>query len=181
LKFRENNFNNRTRDDTLLSGIFIGPKTDFLLYETDFMNFTPLLFIIVMTLTNATFANASAKKDLPLCPESPNCVSSQAQDAGHYIAPFKIIGDSEKAWAALKNAILGKGRMVITRETPDSIDAEATSLVFRFVDDINAILDADALLIHIRSASRTGYSDFGVNRKRIEALRLQLQKANVIK
>lgn len=144
------------------------------------MNFKPLLFIIAMTLTNVTLANTSDKKNLPPCPESPNCVSSQAQDAGHYIAPFKITGDPDKAWAALKNAILGKGRMVITRETSDAIDAEATSLVFRFVDDINAILDADAQVIHIRSASRTGYSDFGVNRKRVEALRLQLQEAKVI-
>ena len=144
------------------------------------MNFKLLLFIIAMTLTNVTLANTSDKKSLPPCPESPNCVSSQAQDAGHFIAPFKIIGDPYKAWAALKNAILGKGRMVITRETPDAIDAEATSLVFRFVDDINAILDVDAQLIHIRSSSRTGYSDFGVNRKRVEALRLQLQEAIVI-
>ena len=51
---------------------------------------------------------------------------------------------------------------------------------FGFVDDINVILDTDTNLIHIRSASRTGHSDFGVNRKRIEALRLQLQKAHVI-
>jgi uncharacterized protein (DUF1499 family) len=144
------------------------------------MNYTRLLFIIAMTLSFISEADAVSTKQLPACPDSPNCVSSQAQDAGHYIEPFKITGDPEKAWAALKNAILGKGRMVITRETPDSIDAEATSLVFRFVDDINAILDADARLIHIRSASRTGYSDFGVNRRRVEALRIQLQEAKVI-
>jgi uncharacterized protein (DUF1499 family) len=70
--------------------------------------------------------------------------------------------------------------MVITHETADTLHAEATSLVFRFVDDINVILDTETNLIHIRSASRTGHSDFGVNRKRIEALRLQLQKAHVI-
>ena len=53
-------------------------------------------------------------------------------------------------------------------------------LEFRFVDDINVILDADAELIHIRSASRVGHSDFGVNRKRIEALRTELRKLGVI-
>jgi uncharacterized protein (DUF1499 family) len=145
------------------------------------MNLAPLLLVIAMTFSTATDANSASKKILAPCPESPNCVSSQAQDAGHYIAPFSIIGDTDKAWTALRNAILGKGRMVITHETPDSIDAEATSLIFRFVDDINAILDADAQLIHIRSASRKGYSDFGVNRKRIESLRLQLQEAKLIK
>ena len=51
---------------------------------------------------------------------------------------------------------------------------------FSFVDDINVVLDTETNLIHIRSASRKGHSDFGVNRKRIEALRLQLQKAHVI-
>jgi uncharacterized protein (DUF1499 family) len=70
--------------------------------------------------------------------------------------------------------------MVITHETDDTLHAEATSLVFRFVDDINVIIDSQKKLINIRSASRTGHSDFGVNRKRIETLRLILQKANVI-
>jgi uncharacterized protein (DUF1499 family) len=73
-----------------------------------------------------------------------------------------------------------QSRTVIVDETEDTLHAEATSLVFRFVDDINVILDADAGLIHIRSASRVGYGDFGVNRKRVEVLRLQLQKAHVI-
>jgi len=136
-----------------------------------------------MTLMTSTPAAAAAtEKKLPLCNNSPNCVSSQAKiaDKQHYIAPFEIKGDPEQAWAALKDAIIRQSRMVITHETHDALHAEATSLVFRFIDDINAILDADAQLIHIRSASRVGHSDFGVNRKRIEALRAQLQKAGVI-
>lgn len=145
------------------------------------MKLSSLLLVFAMTLSPLTDANSASRKSLAACPESPNCVSSQAQDAGHFIAPFNIIGDTDKAWAALRNAMLGKGRMVITQETPNTIDAEATSLIFRFVDDITAILDADAQIIHIRSASRKGYSDFGVNRKRIEALRSQLQAAKVIK
>jgi uncharacterized protein (DUF1499 family) len=145
------------------------------------MNLALLLLVFAMTISPLTDANSAPRKTLAPCPESPNCVSSQAQDPGHFIAPFSIIGDTDKAWAALRIAILGKGRMVITQETPGTIDAEATSLIFRFVDDITAILDADAQLIHIRSASRKGYSDFGVNRKRIEALRWQLQAAKVIK
>jgi uncharacterized protein (DUF1499 family) len=80
----------------------------------------------------------------------------------------------------LKEAIASQSRMVITHENDAALHAEATSLVFGFVDDINVILDTDKKLIHIRSASRTGHSDFGVNRKRIEALRMQLQKAHVI-
>ncbi|HEY8036752.1 MAG TPA: DUF1499 domain-containing protein [Methylobacter sp.] len=141
------------------------------------MKFKFIVYIIVMTLSTATQAS---EKKLAACPNSPNCVSSQATDADHFIAPFKIIGDVEKAWAALKNTLISQSRTVITNETGDTLHAQATSLVFRFVDDIDAILDADARLIHIRSASRVGYGDFGVNRKRVETLRSQLQQEHVI-
>ena len=70
--------------------------------------------------------------------------------------------------------------MAITHETHDSLHAEATSLIFRFVDDVNVILDKQSGFIHIRSASRMGHSDFGVNRKRLETLRKQLKTAGVI-
>jgi len=141
------------------------------------MTFKTILYIIVMTLSTATQASA---KQLPACPSSPNCVSSQATDADHAIAPFKIVGNVEEAWTALKKALISQSRTVITDETGSTLHAQATSLVFRFVDDIDAILDTDARLIHIRSASRTGYGDFGVNRKRVEMLRSQLQQAHVI-
>ena len=136
-----------------------------------------IFYIIVMTLSTATQA---AEKKLAPCPGSPNCVSSQATDQGHFIAPFKITGNIEQAWTALKNALISQNRTVIIGETDGMLHAQATSLVFRFVDDIDAILDADARLIHIRSASRVGYGDFGVNRKRVEMLRAQLQRAQVI-
>jgi uncharacterized protein (DUF1499 family) len=140
------------------------------------MKFKLIVYLIVMTLSTATQAS---EKKLAACPNSPNCVSSQATD-DHFIEPFKIIGNAEEAWAALKNALIGQSRTVITSETANTLHAEATSLVFRFVDDVDAILDADAKLIHIRSASRVGYGDFGVNRKRVEALRSQLQQKHVI-
>ncbi len=144
------------------------------------MTFKILFYIIFMTLSTVNQANSESEKKLPPCRDSPNCVSSQAEDAKHFIEPFKISGSPEKAWKALKEALNSQSRMVITHETADSLHAEATSLVFQFVDDINVILDTDTNLIHLRSASRVGHSDFGVNRKRIEALRLQLQKAHVI-
>jgi uncharacterized protein (DUF1499 family) len=141
------------------------------------MRFKIIFYIIVMTLSTATQA---AEKKLAACPSSPNCVSSQASDEGHFIAPFKITGKIEDAWTALKTALVSQSRTVVTNETGDTLHAEATSLVFRFVDDIDAIVDADARLIHIRSASRTGYGDFGVNRKRVDTLRSQLQQAHAI-
>lgn len=139
-----------------------------------------ILFFIIMTISMTTHADLTTKKKLPPCLDTPNCVSSQSTDQPHYIAPFKISGDAKLAWAALRKAIGEHGRMVITHETEDTLHAEATSLVLHFVDDIDAILDKNAGLIHIRSASRLGHSDFGVNRKRIEKFRVQLRKLHVL-
>jgi uncharacterized protein (DUF1499 family) len=135
--------------------------------------------LIIMTLSSPAEAKETAKT-LSSCPNSPNCVSSQAADGDHFIAPFKIKGKPEDAFAVLKNALTGQSRTVITEASDNTLHAEATSLIFRFVDDVDAILDKDAGVIHIRSASRVGYSDFGVNRKRVEGLRAILQQAGVI-
>jgi len=132
-----------------------------------------------MTLSMPTEAK-EARTTLPPCPSSPNCVSSQAADSDHFIAPFKIKVKPEDAFAALKKALSEQSRTVITESTDTALHAEATSLIFRFVDDVDAILDADAGMIQIRSASRVGYSDFGVNRRRVEALRTALQQAGAI-
>ncbi len=121
------------------------------------------------------------KVKLSPCPTSPNCVSSQASsESSHYIAPFKIKISSDKAWAAIKNVLKSQSRTVISKETDEVIEAEITSLVFRFVDDVQILLDKEAGLIHIRSASRTGHSDLGVNRKRVEKIRVHLQQVGVI-
>lgn len=143
------------------------------------MKFKFIVFIIMM-LSMTTHADTIAKKKLPPCQDTPNCVSSQATDKPHYIAPFKISGDPALAWQELRKAIMAHDRFVITHETETALHAEATSLVLSFVDDIDAILDAEAGLIHIRSASRLGHSDFGVNRKRLEKLRTQLRKLHVL-
>ncbi len=140
------------------------------------------LNLLLLSLLLMTITTAHAQTALPPCPTSPNCVSSQAlaTDAQHFIAPFKLTVAGDKAWLALEQALLQQSRTVITAKTSNSLHAEATSLIFRFVDDIDVVLDTQAQLLHIRSASRTGHSDFGVNRKRVEALRLALQKAQVI-
>ena len=139
-----------------------------------------LCLIGLLMMTSSTPSTAETQK-LPLCPNSPNCVSSQAaQNDSHFIAPFKIIADMDHAWAAVKQTLITQPRTVITQESTDNLDAEATSLIFRFVDDVKIILDRDHKLIHIRSASRVGYGDFGVNRKRVEQLRSDLQQQNII-
>lgn len=136
----------------------------------------PVMLIAVTITANAD----TQKKLLPPCKSTPNCVSSQTDNKMHYIAPFKISGNAKTAWEELRKLIAEHDRMMITHETSTSLHAEATSLVLQFVDDIDLILDEKAELIHIRSASRVGHSDFGVNRKRIESFRQQLRKIHVI-
>ncbi len=125
-----------------------------------------LLFIASMNSTAA----APADKLAP-CPESPNCVSSLASDAKHAVAPLSFNGDAEAAWDALKAVVLKQKRTRITQINDHYLQAECRSLVFRFVDDLAFLLVPDEQLIQVRSASRTGYSDFGVNRRRVERIR----------
>jgi uncharacterized protein (DUF1499 family) len=67
--------------------------------------------------------------------------------------------------------VLAEKRATIVEEKADYLHAEMRSLIFRFVDDVEFSLDADAGLINVRSASRVGYSDFGVNRRRMQRIR----------
>ena len=109
------------------------------------------------------------------CKPSPNCVSSQADagDAVHYIAPLAA-PDPERAFAALKREVRATPRVTIVTEAPQYLYAEYRSLVFGFVDDVEFWLDPGAKVIQVRSASRLGRSDLGVNRARVEALRARL-------
>ena len=104
------------------------------------------------------------------CPDSPNCVSSFATDEEHRVEPLALDGDPTTALAALRQAIETMPRTAIVDAGEDYLHAEATSLIFRYVDDLEVLIDASAGKIHLRSASRAGYSDLGVNRKRVEAL-----------
>jgi uncharacterized protein (DUF1499 family) len=111
------------------------------------------------------------------CPATPNCVSSQAPraDTTHYIAPIAFSGTPEEAWRALAQAMRELPRAVVVTMEAEYLHAEISSRVFGFVDDLECVLDAPARLIHVRSASRLGNSDFGVNRKRVERLRLRFR------
>jgi len=134
--------------------------------------FTLTVCVIMLCMMRSLSAETTTTP-LAACPKSPNCVSSQAPatDSKHYIAPIRFSGSPVMAWQRLKTALLAEKRITIVAEGDDYLHAEARSLVFRFVDDIEFSLQADAGLIDIRSAARTGYSDFGVNRRRMEHLR----------
>jgi uncharacterized protein (DUF1499 family) len=105
------------------------------------------------------------------CPDTPNCVCTQTADDAHRIEPLAYDDTAEEAMARLKAALATLPRTRVVTETPDYLHAECTSLVFRFVDDVEFLLDRERKVIHFRSASRVGRSDLGVNRRRMEALR----------
>ncbi|MCL1471465.1 DUF1499 domain-containing protein [Argonema antarcticum] len=111
---------------------------------------------------------------LAACPSSPNCVSSQSQDAEHKIEPLTYNSTTVEAMAQLKKVIESEERTKIISETPNYLYAEFTSKLMGFVDDVEFYLDEAAKVIHVRSASRLGQSDLGVNRKRIETIRAKL-------
>ena len=108
------------------------------------------------------------------CPASPNCVCSEqnaSKPGSHTIPPIALTEASpDLAWASLKQAISANGG-ALTMSSDHYLHATFTSRLFHFVDDVEARLDANHQVIHLRSASRVGRSDFGVNRKRIEAIR----------
>jgi uncharacterized protein (DUF1499 family) len=105
------------------------------------------------------------------CPSSPNCVSSQAGDQEHFVPPLAYAADTPATMANLKKIILGMKRSRIVTETGNYLHAEFTSAIWRFVDDVEFYADENARVMHVRSASRLGTSDFGVNRKRVETIR----------
>jgi uncharacterized protein (DUF1499 family) len=103
------------------------------------------------------------------CPGSPNCVSSEdGTPQGQSVEPLPA-----DRWARIPDAVEALGGTIIQQESR-YIAAEFTSAIFRFVDDVEFRLSDEA--IHVRSASRVGHSDMGANRKRVDALREQLER-----
>ncbi|MEE4264930.1 MAG: DUF1499 domain-containing protein [Desulfobacteraceae bacterium] len=123
----------------------------------------------------AKMASKAAIKLKP-CPETPNCVSSLAEDKKHFIEPISYQGESAVARQELLGILDSLKRARVVRIEDDYIHAEFVSSIFRFVDDVEFYFDEDRKLVQVRSASRTGYSDLGVNRRRIEEIRKQFHQ-----
>jgi uncharacterized protein (DUF1499 family) len=130
---------------------------------------------------NSRPANLGINHDqLANCPKTPNCVSSFSTDPVHQIEPLRYSSSPEAAFAELKQTILALPRTQIVTETDRYLYAEFTSQIMGFVDDVEFYLDQPAGVIQVRSASRLGESDLGVNRKRIESIRAKLKEAGDI-
>ncbi len=109
------------------------------------------------------------------CPGSPNCVSSERNSGRSHIAPLGFTGTPDAAWVDLRNALNRIGGD-IRRDDTRYLWATFTTRILRFVDDVQCRLDAANQVIHVRSASRIGYSDFGTNRRRVAALRREFAR-----
>ena len=135
-----------------------------------------LIIILLFPLLSHTFAQDIEKINMT-CPDSPNCVSSKLDtNSSQYIEPLTFKDSPDEAMARLKAALLDEKRITIITNEPAVLRAELGSSVFRFVDDVEFILLAEQGVIHVRSMSRTGYYDFGVNRRRVERIRNLFRK-----
>jgi uncharacterized protein (DUF1499 family) len=105
------------------------------------------------------------------CPASLNCVSSQSEDARHKIEPLYYTTSLREAQGNLLTILRSIKRSSIIAKDDNYIHATFASFLFRFVDDVEFYFDDEEKTIHVRSASRLGYYDFGVNRRRVEAIR----------
>jgi len=114
------------------------------------------------------------------CPPSPNCVCSDSNPP-HAVAPFVLAVAAEQGWEAARGVVMQLPRTRIVTERAGYLHAECASALFGFVDDLELHLRPRENLIAVRSASRLGHSDFGVNRRRVEAIRAALASKRMLR
>lgn len=127
-------------------------------------------FAILGGVSRSAVAPGLTDGQLHPCGTKPNAVCSQAQaDSVYAIAPLP-----NKPLVIVKPLLVQLGG-VITAEEGGYVAVEFKSALFGFVDDVELLIDETEDVLHVRSASRVGYSDMGVNRQRVEALRTLLE------
>ncbi|NIM22717.1 MAG: DUF1499 domain-containing protein [Candidatus Latescibacteria bacterium] len=140
-----------------------------------------LLLLAGCTTTASPELGITGSGKLPPCPDTPNCASSDATDDAHSIEPLALGSDPEMAWEGLLVYLRSDPSYTIVTQDKNYIRAEARTRVFRFVDDVEFHLRPEDKQIAMRSASRIGFSDFGTNRRRLEAVRRALKEAGVLR
>lgn len=115
-----------------------------------------------------------AEMPLKACPGSPNCVCSCDTAERHAIAPLAVPAGVEEPISALAGLVQTLPRVDIVEQSERYLHATFKSRIFRFTDDVEFYYDGS--VVHVRSESRLGYSDFGVNRKRIEDIRERFEQ-----
>ena len=126
-------------------------------------------------------ANNGSREQMADCPDRPNCVFSKARNDRHAVAPFRLKDNTPAVWQGVREVVANLPRTTVVKATDRYLHAECKSRVFGFIDDLELQLHPETGDIHIRSASRVGYSDMGVNRRRVETLRQNLKKNALIR
>ncbi len=130
---------------------------------------------ILLSACHADTGPAAESNDFLPCPDSPNCVSSQSAEKARFIEPLQYTGNRVEARKILINILENEKRVRLVKVETNYIRAEFRTLIFRFVDDVEFYFPPAETIIHVKSASRTGYYDFGANRRRVERLRAAFQ------
>lgn len=114
------------------------------------------------------------------CPETPNCVSTHAEPTNetHYVEPIPYEGSAEQVLERLRQWIRRQPRAEAVLSEGRYLRAVVTSRVFGFQDDLELYLPQGESVVHLRSASRVGQGDMGVNRERYRAIRAVVQEAS---
>lgn len=122
-----------------------------------------------------------SEKKLKPCPESPNCVVSQyPEDDKHYLEPWTYTVDQRRIREVLLEELKKTKGVRIESEEETYLHATFKIPVFGFVDDVEFYLPQNEKILHFRSASRMGYSDLGVNKRRMNVLRRKLVRRGAI-
>lgn len=119
-------------------------------------------------LANIVHPKASMTTTLKPCPSSPNCVSTQSTQPDKQREPVPFTGTVEEAKAKMKAVVDGMARTKLIEEEDNYLHYTFKTFPIPFVDDVEFLFDGEAKVIHFRSASRVGYSDLGVNSKRMK-------------
>ena len=148
--------------------------------------FSSIIIGIIIILSSSLIFTASAVAAIGLdsghlaaCPSSPNCVISQNGDEKHAVEPIAYQGDRATAKETLLKVLSVVPRTEVIEDSDNYIHAESTSRIFKFVDDAEFYFPEDENVIQVRSAARVGESDLGVNRRRIEQIRLAMEDLGV--
>jgi uncharacterized protein (DUF1499 family) len=117
---------------------------------------------------------------LSQCPGTPNCVSSLSSDQKYLVAPYITVDPVWQVWPTMKAIIIKLPRSKLVEEKPGYLHVEVRSRIFGFLDHLELAADPEEHLVNVRSASVLGYSDLGVNRRRVEFLRTQFAEAGLL-
>lgn len=139
-----------------------------------------ILSLFILSGCGGDMKNTSSLKNgvFSPCPSSPNCVSTM-DEGKQNIQPLSYTGKSDEALAVISDIVLTFPGTLLVEGKKGYLHFTVKSRVFGFIDDLEVYLPEGEQVVHFRSAARTGYYDFGVNRKRLDTIKSMLQKTQL--